>query len=94
MGSNVHPVAYSADAQIFSKPATVYGWSLRETGGLAFVVLLRDGDDATDPIRAIAGGPANDPDTQWFGPQGLRFNAGVFTDLVAGTTVEGVIFIG
>lgn len=69
------------------------GFSFRESAVTAAVatIIIRNGNDATDPIVAEIELAANASVTQWFGPNGIASAGGVFVDRVAGET-EGAVY--
>lgn len=84
----------TTDVQISSLAGVLMGWSLRESAGTPAVATayIRDGTSATAPIVAVIEFAANVSGTEWFGPQGIRINTGVYLDMVAGE-LEGAIFL-
>lgn len=94
--SNVTPVEVptgAGDVDAYTGPVNLYGWSFRESAGVAAVatIVLRDG--AAGEIIAVIELAADGDDHQWMGPQGIRCSNGITVDRVAGTT-EGVVYIG
>ncbi len=60
------------------------GYSCRETAGAAATLNLRHGTADTDPIVALINLAAGKSDTQWFGPQGLPVEGGIYVDRLTG----------
>lgn len=65
------------------------GWSLRETGGAAAVVRLRDGDGSGVILATIA--LAANASSQEWRPEGMTTGNGIFMELVSGA-VEGSVY--
>ena len=93
--SKVQVATLTTDVQAYTGYGNLYGYSFRESAGTPAVatVILRDGTAASDPILVILELGSNGVDTQWFGPQGIPFNRGIYVDRVAGET-EGVLYVG
>lgn len=93
--SKVQVATTAVDVQLYTGSGYLYGYSLRESAGTPAVAtaFLRDGTGATDPVLVVLELAANGVETQWFGPQGIPINGGVYLDRVAGE-VEGVLYIG
>ena len=90
------PVVYStgnAGKLIYSRQATVTGWSFRETSGTVGAVLrIVDGQDNTGTLIAalsLSGGQAA---AVSLAPGGLAALSGVYIDVVSGT-VEGAVWV-
>jgi hypothetical protein len=80
--------------QLSRVDARLLGFSMRETTGAAGATIeLRAGDDATaDLILAIDLDPG-ETTREWFGPNGIEFNGGLYVVRVAGT-VDGSVWLG
>lgn len=85
----------AGDLQVYSGAGRLAGWSIRESAAAALpaTVILRDGDDATDPILAVIELGADGSANFSFGDDTVEFRTGVFVDRAAGETM-GVIYIG
>lgn len=84
----------TADVLVRTGLATLFGWSLAESAGVAAVatVIIRDGVDTAGKIVAVIELTANGSDTQELMPNGVRINTGIFVDRVAGETVGAIYF--
>lgn len=71
-------------------PGRYYGFTIRETAGLEATVRIYDGTSAAgtllDSVQLIADESAR----EWYGPQGVQYQNGIYVDVVAGT-VEGSV---
>ena len=66
------------------------GWSFRETTGAAVATLeLKSGDNVIGEIELASSGSS----TQWLGPNGVRCEAGITVNVVAGS-VTGCLYAG
>ena len=82
--------AGTADAQGVAAASglRLMGYSVRESAGSPDVATLnlRHGSADTDPIVALINLAASGSDSQWFGPQGLPVEGGVFVDRLTGNS--------
>lgn len=87
------PVATgSADVQAVSGACTLVGFSARETGGTASGdVTLRDGTDASGPIKAIVRLVANGSQAAALPP--VDFATGIFVDRTGTGSSELVLYL-
>lgn len=87
------PVATgSADVQAVSGACTLVGFSARETGGTASAdVTLRDGTDASGPIKAIVRLVANGSQAAALPP--VDFATGIFVDRTGTGSSELVLYL-
>lgn len=92
-GARPVPVEAGKRVRLATGGGTLSGFALRETGGAAALVNLRDGADASAdvvmPISFAAGESVRD----WFGPNGISLYYGLFMEVVSGA-VEGSVFLG
>jgi len=76
-------------------PNTLYGWALRnldaDPAGLA-VVNVRDGIDADGALIAQVTLVFNESNREWFGPDGIACNDGLFIELESGGPVRTVVY--
>jgi hypothetical protein len=93
--SKVQLATGTADVQAYTGSGNLMGYSIMEDAGAPAVgtVILRDGIAATADIIAVVELGANGSTTQWFGPQGIPFNVGIYVDRVAGSC-SGALYIG
>jgi hypothetical protein len=85
------PVAYSANAALYTGIGNLRGWSLRATAATT-VVRLRDGTTVSGPIIAEVGLPTSGTTDNVLDPAGVHFNNGLYAELVSGTA-EGAVYI-
>jgi hypothetical protein len=82
--------AGTTDAQAIAATTDLrlMGWSVRESAGspAAATLNLRHGTSASDPVVAGINLAASGVDSQWFGPQGLPADAGIYLDRLTGNT--------
>lgn len=86
-------VQHSQSGQLSYSPGQVVGYSIRETAGARAVVRIIDGaaGDSTRLLLTIslaAGESARD----WFRPDGIPFNTGLYIEVVSGQ-IEGSVQI-
>lgn len=93
--SKVPVAARSTDGQIYTGSGTLMGFALREAAGTpaAATMVLRDGTSTAGDMIAPVNFTASQSAREWYGPQGIPFNSGIFWDAGTGT-VEGVLYIG
>lgn len=89
-----HQVVPMAVGSKIGGEARLYGYAIKESTGAApaEVDLLNGADAGGDlvvPITLTAGQSARD----WFGPQGVVMEGGIFANVTAGA-VKGAIFVG
>lgn len=87
---SIHSPAGTADVELHNRGTRLLGVNLGETAGSAATVILHDGDDANAEEKWREEVAANDSDTFWFGPQGIKFTKGVFLERSVGTTAVTV----
>jgi hypothetical protein len=90
------PVEITAVPTLLSgSPGRLVGWSIHETSGSSgFNIRFRNGTDAAQPLIACSTGTAGATDTKWLNPGGVSFTEGLYLEFVAGTSVEGTVYIG
>lgn len=72
---------------------TLFGWALQESTGIAeAVVTLYNGTDTTGLVTAVITLEPNQSVRDWFGPQGVHMNVGLWSVITSGTVV-GSLFI-
>lgn len=70
----------------------IFGWQLRNpSGSTAAVMDIYDGGDASGTVALPFNLPSNGNTEAWFGPNGIRFENGVYANVTAGE-VKGSIF--
>lgn len=87
-------VATNAKTVLSNSAGRCVGWSIKEATGAAAAELdLLDGTNVDGnllfPITLAAG----ESSREWFGPSGISFGVGLFTQLVSGS-VTGTVWIG
>ena len=85
----------TTDLQVYTGSGTLMGFALRESAGTAAAAgaVLRDGTSASADMIAPVNLAADESAREWYGPQGIPFNTGVYLDMQAGE-LEGVLYIG
>lgn len=75
---------------VINAPATLYGWSIRETTGIAPVTV-----DFLDGGQVLGSefSPAGSATSQWFGDMGVNVSGGIRVRAVNGL-VSGVCYVG
>ena len=98
-GSGVVPYPYGANAKVGPEVATTsyshyHGFSIRETGGShPITVTLHGTGKATGPVLEEIVVTAGKSDRQWYGPQGIRAQGGVYVAVSGTGTGQGAIFL-
>ena len=68
-----------------------FGFSVRETSGAAAAMLrIHEGTNATGDILDVIDLKAGESAREWYGPQGIDADGGIFVDVVSGA-VEGSV---
>lgn len=68
------------------------GYSIRENGGVAALVHLRDGPDAAGDLVCTLALAAGESAQAWFGPGGLNIGQGLFVHVETGS-VAGAVYL-
>lgn len=89
-GANAVQVGTGGTAKPTTSPGSLIGWSLRETGGAAASLRLRDGEGGA--IVATIALAAAASSNVWQGPGGVALAYGLFVEVVAGA-VEGAVYL-
>jgi len=89
-GRPVYPFAYNAKLY---RPVILFGYSLYETTGSATaqVNIYNGGDTGGQLVLPISLGKSQSAE-DWFGPQGLIMDVGIFVNVASGT-VNGSLFV-
>lgn len=84
-----HAPSGTGNVELINRGTHLLGVNVGESAGTAAAatVVLHDGDSASDPELFRAEVAGDGAQTHWFGPQGIRFDNGVFLERVAGETV-------
>lgn len=93
--SKVVAASGTADVAVYTGSGILYGFSARESAVTAAAgsFIIRDGTTvAGDPIMYV-NLLSDESAREWYGPQGIPFNTGIFLDREAGTS-EVVFYIG
>jgi hypothetical protein len=80
----------TADFLAWNGPTRVLGWSFSEEAGAAAKLILRDGNGTSGRYVATVTLAANESNREWFGPDGIQVNVGIYVDRISGTTLGGV----
>lgn len=85
----------TTDLQAYTGSGILYGFSFRESAGTPAVAAfaLRDGTSDSAGFISAVNLAANESAREWFGPQGIPFNTGIYLDIGAGE-LEGVLYVG
>lgn len=76
----------TADTLLTTLPGLLLGWNMRETTGSAgAVVELYDGNTAQGEFTGTVGNASGVSTVEWFGPEGIEIQNGVFAHVVTGT---------
>lgn len=85
--------AGTGDLQISTdQPSVLLGWSMTETAAGVATGVIRNGTSTAGAPVAYYGLAAAGAQTQWFGPQGIVCDKGIFLDRVTGTT-QVVVYV-
>lgn len=71
----------------------LFGWMLRESSGGTSALVIRNGVDINGPAFADYFLPSRTIDKQWFGPNGVDAEEGIYFQYVSGNT-RVILFIG
>jgi hypothetical protein len=66
------------------------GWSFSEEAGAAAKLILRDGNGTSGRILAVVSLAAGESNREWFGPDGIQVNTGIYVDRTAGTSLGAI----
>ena len=91
--ANVQIAATAASVSLTTGRNVIKGITLREAAGspAAAKANIRDGNGG--PILFAYNFLASESGRDWFSPEGIRVNTGIYLQVVAGT-VEGAIYVG
>jgi len=98
-GQHVAPIPHytlaapAVDVLMASGIVICFGWSVKETAGAAASFTIGDGLAVAglDQVFPVALN-ANETNREWFGPQGIVFEQGLFFHAVAGALTGAVFF--
>jgi len=77
----------TVDILAWSGPTRLLGWSFSEEAGAAAKVILRDGNGTGARVIAVIALAAGESNREWFGPDGIQVNTGIYVDRTAGTSL-------
>ena len=82
----------AASGQVEGRPGRLMGFAVRESSGAAGATfrLYSGGDANGQPVAPVSLSP-NESTREWWGPNGVRCDAGLYFQLVGGS-LEGVAY--
>jgi hypothetical protein len=82
--------ADTADILAWNGSTRLLGYSFSEEAGAAAKIILRDGNGTSGRVLAIISLAAGESARDWFGPDGIQVNTGIYVDRTAGTSLGAI----
>jgi hypothetical protein len=80
----------TADILAWNGTTRLLGYSFSEEAGAAAKLILRDGNGTSGRVLAVISLAAGESTRDWFGPDGIQVNTGLYVDRTAGTSLGAI----